>query len=120
MKNTIYHLSVCSTNRRIIAGIPNKDKFEFRDIKKQPITLAELEELYALAGNYESLFSKRATLYKTRNLKMATLTEADYKNLILEHYSFLNRPVIVYNNQIYVGNRPKTIDLLYKKLQEQA
>jgi arsenate reductase-like glutaredoxin family protein len=37
-------------------------------------------------------------------LKEQKLTDADYKALILEHYTFLKRPVIVMDNDIFVGN----------------
>ncbi len=55
------------------------------------------------------LFSKRAKLYKERDLKNENLSEPDYKRFILEHYTFLNRPVIVVDNRIFVGNSPKTV-----------
>lgn len=85
------------------------DDVLLQDIKTQPITKNELEELKQLGGSYESLFSKRAQLYKERDLKSQNLTETDYKNLILEHYTFLKRPVLVLENQIFIGNASKTV-----------
>lgn len=87
-----------------------------QNIKTQPISKNELEELKQLAGSYESLFSKRAQLYKERNLKSKSLDETDYKNLILEHYTFLKRPVLVLENQIFIGNASKTIQEALKAL----
>jgi arsenate reductase len=52
----------------------------FRDIKQDPLTAEELEEMYQLSGSYEALFSKKAQLYKSMNLKDKSLTEEDYKN----------------------------------------
>jgi arsenate reductase len=66
----------------------------FRDIKQDPLTAEELEEMYQLSGSYEALFSKKAQLYKSMNLKDKSLTEEDYKKYILEHYTFLSRPVL--------------------------
>jgi arsenate reductase len=60
----------------------------FRDIKQDPLTAEELEEMYQLSGSYEALFSKKAQLYKSMNLKDKSLTEEDYKKYILEHYTF--------------------------------
>ena len=37
------------------------------------------------------------------------LSESDYKNLILEHYSFLKRPVIQVGETYFIGNAKKTI-----------
>ena len=42
-------------------------------------------------------------------MKDMDLTENDYKQYILEHYTFLSRPVIIANNTIFVGNSPKNV-----------
>ena len=65
--------------------------------------------LYALSGSYEALFSKKAQLYKSLGLKEKNLTEVDYKHYLLEHYTFLSRPVFIINQKIYIGNSPKNI-----------
>ena len=57
-----------------------------------------------LAGSYEALFSKKAQLYKSMDLKNKSLTEDDYKNFILEYYTFLSRPVFIIDGKIYIGN----------------
>lgn len=103
----IYYLKTCDTCKKIIKSLPTTQGFVFQDIKEQPITVQQLDEMKGLAGSYEVLFSKRAKLYKEMGLKDETLTETDYKRYILEHYTFLNRPVIVIDNQIFVGNSPK-------------
>lgn len=79
----------------------------------------ELESLHLLSGSYEKLFSKRARLYKERNLKDKKLSESDMKSLILEHYTFLNRPIIVINQTIFIGNSTKTIMAAKEVLHEQ-
>jgi arsenate reductase-like glutaredoxin family protein len=100
----IFHLSTCDTCQRILKELMPSSDFELQDIKTKAITPDQLENIARLAGSYESLFSRRARLYKERNLKEQKLTEADYKALILEHYTFLKRPVIVMDNDIFVGN----------------
>ncbi|OYQ31845.1 hypothetical protein CHU92_15220 [Flavobacterium cyanobacteriorum] len=106
----IFYLKTCDTCRRILKQLPNTEKFELREIKSQPITPAELEEMQRLAGSHEALFSRKATLYKERGLKDVNLTEEDYRNLVLEHYTFLSRPVIVDSENIFIGNSPKTVE----------
>ncbi|MDH6602214.1 arsenate reductase-like glutaredoxin family protein [Myroides gitamensis] len=54
--------------------------------------------------------NKRAQLYKARGLKDQNLQEEDYKNLILEQYTFLNRPVIVIDEAVFVGNSKKVVE----------
>lgn len=107
--NKIYHLKTCSTCVKIIKQLPNIEKFQLQDIKSQPLTETQLEELYNMASSYEALFSRNATLYKERGLKDKPLTEADYKALILEHYTFLKRPVIVSGSKIFIGNKANTV-----------
>ncbi len=100
----IFHLSTCDTCQRILKELDPPGSFTLQDIKTEAITPEQLENMANLSVSYESLFSKRARLYKERNLKEQKLTEADYKALILEHYTFLKRPVIVMDNDIFVGN----------------
>lgn len=112
--NKIYYLKTCDTCKKIMNQINNLAQFELQDIKEQDITVKQVEEMYALTGSYEKLFSKRAKLYKEMGLKDEKLTENDFKRYILEHYTFLARPVIIFNNQIFVGNSPKTIQEMLK------
>ena len=106
----IYYLKTCSTCQRILKALPQLDSFELQDIKTEPITVKQVEEMAKMAGSYEALFSKRATLYKEMGLKDEKLTEADFKRYILEHYTFLSRPVIIADGKIFVGNSPKTVE----------
>lgn len=106
----IYHLSTCDTCKRIINELNLPSGFNSQDIKTEVITNSQLEEMFQLSGSYEALFNKRAKLYKERNLKNKTLKESDYKNLILEHYTFLKRPVLINEQQIFIGNNKKTIE----------
>lgn len=105
----IYHLSTCDTCKRIIKELDLPSDFILQDIKTEAITQVQLEEMQSLANSYESLFSKRARLYKALELKEKSLSDDDYKNYILEHYTFLKRPVIIYNDQIFIGNSKKVV-----------
>ena len=109
MTNKIYYLSSCDTCRKIIKALPKADKLEFHDIRQDSITLKELEEMHSLSGSYEALFSKKAQLYKSMDLKNKSLTEEDYKKYLLEHYTFLSRPVFIIDNKIYIGNAQQNI-----------
>lgn len=106
----IYHLSTCDTCKKILKELDAPSSFILQDIKEEPITEVQLEEMKELSGSYEALFSKRARLYKERNLKNENLTEDRYRNLILEHYTFLKRPVIINLDQIFIGNSKKNIE----------
>ncbi len=105
----IYYLSTCDTCARIIRRLGGMEEFEKQDIKTDRITAGQLDEMKKLAGSFESLFSRRALLYKERNLKEVNLEEEDYRRLILEEYTFLKRPVIIIGRKIFVGNDEKTV-----------
>lgn len=112
----IYYLSGCSTCSRIIKELELEEKgFELQNIKNEKITPQELEEMQSLSGSYESLFSRVALKYKTLDPKPSS--EKEYKKLILEEYTFLKRPVIIYKTQIFVGNSKSNIEAAKKAVQ---
>lgn len=101
----VYHLSTCSTSQAIIKENKlDKKGFEMQDIKTEKITAAQLDEMKKMAGSYEALFSRRALKYKSLGLKDKNLTEKDYRKYILEEYTFLKRPVIINENEIFIGS----------------
>jgi|TARA_R110000868_G_C10906378_1_gene764644 arsenate reductase (glutaredoxin) len=105
----IYHLSTCDTCQKIIKQLQPLDNYQLQDIKTDAITEAQLTEMYNLAGRYEALFSKRARLFREKGLHEKSLSENDFKNLILEHYTFLKRPVILSGDNIFIGNSKKVV-----------
>lgn len=114
----IYHLGNCTTCQAIIkaTGIDKKG-FDMQDIKFEKITPAQIDEMKQMTGSYESLFSRRALKYKALKLKDKKLTEKDYRQYILDEYTFLKRPVAVIKDKIFVGSEKKTIEALKKELQ---
>ncbi|HLK30731.1 MAG TPA: ArsC/Spx/MgsR family protein [Puia sp.] len=111
----IYCLSTCDTCNAILKEIDAKKKgFELQDIKTDKITAPQLDEMKKMAGSYEALFSRRALKYKALGLKDKKLTEKDYRNYILEEYTFLKRPVTILNNKIFVGSEKKIVEELKK------
>jgi arsenate reductase len=105
----IYYLKTCDTCLKIIKKLPLTEGMIFQDIKEEPITINQLEDLYVLTHSYELLFNKRAKRYKEMGLKDITLSEQDFKRYILEHYTFLSRPVMIFDGHIFVGNSPKNV-----------
>jgi arsenate reductase len=114
--NKIYYLASCDTCRKIIKSLPKDHNLVFHDIKQDPITVEELEKMRELSGSYEALFSKKAQLYKSMDLKNKSLTEEDYKKHILEHYTFLSRPVFIIDEKIFIGNSQQNMLQVMKAL----
>ncbi|AUS05390.1 arsenate reductase family protein [Pseudotamlana carrageenivorans] len=105
----VYYLKTCSTCSRILKELNLSSEFVLQDIKTEPLTVDQLDQMKTLSGSYEALFSKRAKLYKEMDLKNQNLTERDLKYYLLEHYTFLSRPVIIIDDSIFIGNSKKTI-----------
>ena len=80
-----------------------------QDIKKEPMTEAQVDAMAKMVGSYEALFSRRAMKYKSLGLKDRDLSEQEIRSLILEEYTFLKRPVLVLEDRIFVGNAAKTV-----------
>ena len=104
----IYSLKTCNTCQRILKTLDLPVDFEVQDIKEANISAEDLDKLKALTGSYEALFSKRARLYKEMGLNKEILQESDYRHYILNHYTFLKRPILVFEDQVFIGNSSKT------------
>mgnify|MGYP000671450822 CR=1 FL=1 len=50
------------------------------------------------------------------NLKSKSLSETDFRQLILDEYTFLKRPVFIVDNEIFIGNSKKVIEELKAKI----
>lgn len=111
----IYTLSTCDTSKRILKPIP-LGGFVVKDIKKENITVDELNEMKEMAGSFENLFSRRSRSYISLELKDKNLSEEEYEKYILSDYTFLKRPVVIVEDEIFIGNQKKNVEALYKKL----
>jgi len=111
----VYFLQTCDTCRRILKEV-NTEGFERQEIKANNVTVNQLEEMHQLSGSYEALFNKRAKLYKAMDLKNQVVSEADYRQFILDEYTFLKRPVFIVEKEIYIGNSKNVIEELKSKI----
>jgi len=107
----VFYLKTCDTCRKILAQF-DLTGWEIREIKKEPVTGEELAEMYEKTRSYEALFSKKSTQIRQRGLEVKTLTENDFKDLLLDHYSFLKRPVFITEDRIFIGNDKKNVEEL--------
>lgn len=105
----IYYLKTCDTCIKILRTL-QLEGFVMQDIKTQPITVKQLEEMRSKAGSYEALFSRLAKKYKELGLKNENLSEDDLKQFILDDYTFLKRPVILVNESIFIGHSRKNLE----------
>ena len=74
------------------------------------VSSEDLDAMKELKGSYEALFSRRAMKFRSLNLQDKTLSEDDYRTLILGEYTFLKRPVFLFDNAVTVGSRKSEIN----------
>jgi len=109
MKKYIF-LSTCDTCKRIQKELSLPTEVELQDIKKNPITEEQLEMLYSQVGSYEGLINNRARKFKELGLSPKDVSEEKRKELLLQDYTFLKRPVLIWDDKLFVGNAKKTVE----------
>lgn len=100
----IYHLSTCNTNQRILKNLNPGKEFELIDIKSQNIDGETLNWIKEKVGSYEALFSKKAMKYRSMGLDKRILSEEEIRQLMLDEYTFLKRPFIIINEDVFIGS----------------
>lgn len=109
MENIFIYLDSCNTCKRILSQLDLPKDVTLQNTKELPVSQEQVEFLKSHSGSYESLFNRRAQLYRGRNLHEKNLSELDYKDLLLDHYTFIKRPILIYNNTAYIGNSKKVV-----------
>lgn len=112
----IYHLANCTTCQRILKEWKPAKEVILQDIKTEKITPEQLDEMKKLAGSYEALFSRVALKFRALGLNNQKLTEKDYRKYILEEYTFLRRPVLIWGNEIFIGNAKSVVEATKKTM----
>lgn len=112
----IYYLSTCSTCQRILTQWNVDDRFELQDIKTNKMTGEQVDEMIRLAGSASALFSKRAMKYRAMGLHERELSEKEMRQLIIDEYTFLSRPVLIIDDAIFVGNAKKVVEAAAEKI----
>ena len=80
------------------------------DIKAEGISAEDLDAMKAHAGSYEALFSRRAMKFRSMGLADKALTEQDFRKLILEEYTFLKRPVFLFDDAVAAGSAKAAVE----------
>ena len=107
---SVYFLSTCSTCQRILKLLNLPSDISLIDIKQTNIDGEALDKIAGMAGSYEQLFSKKAMKYKALGYVKLSLSKIEYRNIILEEYTFLRRPVIVYDEFFSIGNSKEEVN----------
>ncbi len=115
-KVKIYGLPHCSTCKKAVeflesAGVEIES---FHDIKEKRLSRREIEQLVERVAGVESLFSKRAMKYRAMGLHEREVSEKEMIKLMVDEYTFIRRPVLVYEDMALAGFSKKKYDELLK------
>jgi len=114
-----YHLSTCKTCQRIWQEIAlDPHDVTPQNIKEEPVSASDLDAMARITGSYESLFSRRSMQYRKLGLGEVDLQEADYRKYILQHYSFLKRPVLFLDDTVAAGNSKASVAQMKEMLDQ--
>lgn len=118
MNITVWYLSSCSTCIRILKTLNlDQNNAHLIDIKRDPVTEAQLADMKGAAGSYKALINGRSTQFRTMDIKAKDLTEEEARTLLLQHYAFLKRPVIKIGEDYFVGNAKKVVESIKNRIQ---
>jgi len=92
------------------------DSWTQREIKSQAISTQEVDLMKGLASSYEAIFSRRAMKYRSLGLNKLELSEKEYRKWIIEEYTFLKRPVVIIDQEIFIGNSKASVQKAKEKL----
>lgn len=110
----VYWLPHCTTCQKAVKYLEEKgvEVRSYHDLKADPLSRAEVEELARKAGGAEALFSKRAMQYRKMGLHEQQLSEDDLLRHMSQEYTFITRPVIVRGDRATAGFSTKRVDEL--------
>ena len=109
---TFYWLPNCSTCQKAERWLDRRGVkiSKFRDIKEEPLTRKEVEDLAKMLGGPAELFSKRAIKYREMKLNEREVPAAEMLDLMTDEYTFLKRPIIVIGNRAVAGFFEKSFE----------
>ena len=114
----IFYLSTCNTCVRILKEWQAPTVFEMRNVKDKPLNADELRYLRERTSSFESLFNRRSQQYRAQGWHEKDMKESDYEALLLSHYSFLKRPLLVDGDLLFIGNPKKVVAAAKAHLKE--
>ena len=112
-----YGLPGCSTCQKALRRLEyhSVPVAKLRNIKEEPLSRAEIEELAKTLGSAENLFSRRSVKYRELGLRDKTLSENEMLDLMADEYTFLKRPVLVAGGKAVAGFFEKEYDEFFRR-----
>lgn len=101
----VYGIKNCNTVKKALDWLSNNGiAYNFHDFKKEPATLAKLQEWQKFTP-WESLVNKKGTTWKKLSTEeQATVINASAANVVLlKNNSMIKRPIIELGDNILLG-----------------
>lgn len=77
-------------------------EYKFIDVKKEPLTREELQELADKVG-LDVLVNTKGMMWRKLELAGKNLPDDELFEVLLEHQNMIKRPVLVYGDAVMVG-----------------
>ncbi len=101
------HKPTCTTCRKARAFLENRGvELHFRNLDKERLSAAELEQLIGTRDHKEFLNS-RNELYREKNMKQNPPDRAEAIRLMAEYPNLIRRPVVVAGGRVVLGFDPE-------------
>ena len=105
----VYYLSTCDTCKRILKSVDLPTNAKLQDVKKEHIDKSDLAELRKYVSSYKDLLNTRAQKLRQEKITVEGMSESSLEKLILSHYSFLKRPVFLFDDRAFIGNSKNNV-----------
>jgi regulatory protein spx len=110
MTVTIYGIGCKSTKKTRQWMLKNKVPFVERNIKEEPLTVLELQEILRMTlDGTDDIMAKRSAPYKAMNLDFDELTLLELLEIVHQHPRLLKSPLIVEGKKLQVGYNEEEI-----------
>ena len=110
----IYGIKNCDTVKKAIKWLDNNNiTYDFHDFKTGGLT-ESLLTTFTTRADWIELINKRSTTYRNLpdNIKN-NLTPEAAKAAVLEQPTLLKRPLLIINDQLYLGFKPETYQSIF-------
>lgn len=94
---------------RIIKSLGIEDAYFLQNVKEQMTSPEQLDFLYNFTNSYEGLINKRGRVFAQMKREKAVFSETVYKALLENEYSCLKRPILIWDNKVFLGNAKATV-----------
>lgn len=104
----------CNKIRDTKAWLEDKEiPFTFIDVKKEPLSSEELQELADKVG-LEVLVNRKGMMWRKLGLADQNLTDEALFNVLLENQNMIKRPVLIKDEAVLVGYDEESFESFVK------